>query len=103
VDHLDRREQDAGGTIDHGTYGSQKNPPYQAVDWALDQYRFVRDNTGVPRAGTSSFTRSRIRIEWPESDWPSHNYRYNTNNGNVLEEEIQLPPRVNNSCTPGHE
>jgi hypothetical protein len=94
-----QRNVRAGDTADFGSFApSSISPAFQAADWALSARRYVRDNTGVGRTGIDRyddpFTRKRVRMEWPESDWPSYNYRYKPNGklrGNS--EHVQLPDR----------
>jgi hypothetical protein len=73
------RTMDSGDQVSLGRFTpSSDDPAYQAVDWALDAYRFVESKTG--------YTRSQVRIQYPQTNWPSYS-------GTKPFEAITLPDR----------
>ena len=73
------RTMGSGDQVSLGRFvPSSSDPAYQAVDWALEAYRFVRDETG--------YTRSTVRIQYPQTNWPSYS-------GTKPFEAITLPDR----------
>lgn len=85
----------AGQRIDYGQFApTSTGPAYQSVDWALDEYRYLKrisDRFGG-RVFYEEDPLGQVRIEWPKSDWPSYNFRY-SDDGRINSGRIELPDR----------
>jgi hypothetical protein len=62
---------------------------FQAADWVLDGYQYVRANAG-------GYTRPRVRVEFPAGDWPVYQFQYSTLTGEAYRpsERIELPEKT---------